>query len=66
MVFIILGEIILGGEIMGEERNVEKENVDGHQINHDRIWKKNDEVEENDDETIAILIAKIFWSVPSN
>lgn len=49
MVFIIL---VL--EVMGARSNVEKENFDGSQINQSRIWEKN-EVEENKDETIAIL-----------
>ena len=44
----------------GRKKNdVDKDNLDGpddgRQINQNWIWKKIDDVEENDDETIAIL-----------
>ena len=42
-----------------KKNNVDKGNLnesdDGLQINQNWIWKKNDEVEEDDDETIVIL-----------
>ena len=42
-----------------KKNNVDKDNLDEPddklKINQDWIWKKNDEIEEDDDETIAIL-----------
>ena len=49
-----------GGGYVRKKHNVEKYNLDGLdyglQINKNWIWKKNDEVEEDADETILILI----------
>ena len=42
-----------------EKKNIDKDHLvgpdDGLQINQNQIWKKIDEVEEDDNETIAIL-----------
>ena len=40
---------------MRERNNVDKDNFDGLQINQNWIWKKTDEVEQDGNETIAIL-----------
>ena len=43
------------GKVMRERNNVDKDNFDGLQINQNWIWKKTDEVEQDGNETIAIL-----------
>ena len=47
--------LILAGKVMRERNNVDKDNFDGLQINQNWIWKKTDEVEQDGNETIAIL-----------
>ena len=52
--------VVLVVEVMEEKKNnIDKDHLvgpdDGLQINQNQIWKKIDEVDEDDDETIAIL-----------